>query len=792
MDQQIPTPKKRNTRTPKPPERTLFAVSTGGEPSSNSVSPYDPTQGALLNRDYYRNNITGKPYPGTVNFSTQRVLSYKNSIVRAIISFRSGQVAKLAKKIVPKDQEEPPRQLHVLNYNSYTIDSHPALDEADAKFLCAMYERLDPRGYITNKYVLYKDQKQEFTAGEQKMIDYLQNKHTSFYRKRDKDIRRINDLLSNPDPWFTETRTWEALMKKVLTDLLTIDRGAILIIRDDQGNIQGLMPVDGATLRPVVDEFGFMDDDYAYVQIADKGAPHLYFNRRDTIIMSMNPVTDIKYFGYGISALETLYQQVLADLYIDKGNYDYYRKGGSIPEGFISVEPPVSRDGKTFQIDQLQLDAMQRQMQSIMMGDYTQVPFVSGGKVSWIDFKGKRRDMQFKELALYLVQKICAVFQVSPQDVGIFENVNRSTASVQAELTMSKGLEPLMQTISDFITEQVISELRPEGDLKLWFENTDLEKEKTKWNMTQQQLVVGATFINEYRASLGKHPVPWGDTPLQGRVNWKPEEEQSPTPFAPGGAGGMPPPQGGGGAGLPPLPQVGAPGGIKNPGGPAGGANPMAGKPPQAPGGASPIGSPSALKSAANILVSPVAAVDNVSEEDLLALMSTDFYKSAALYQDYIGLMEIQNYSGGKMVRSPKESYEWFSINNQILLKGIEDIADDSGALMFSSYDGSGIVTLYPTPEAPGCTETVIKSLSKALYYDRLNIEQQEQLQEAVAGSIGNDSVDQVLKALEYLIVDSLDVSVADELYDTLYKFSVKSITDAQLEDISNIIQLNE
>jgi len=730
----------------------LLQVAGVGQNGSNTHG----NEGVYINSDFYRNDIIGKPYPGRVNMNTQRVLAYNSTVVRAILTLRSHQIAKLPIKLIPSNPEEPPRQMNVLDYNIYQVENHPAFDDAEKTFLTRIYYKLDPDAYIVNKKKAFEENPDVLTSGESQTVRHLQEKHDEFYRKRQRDEKKALSLLRNPDPWFTNVRSWEKLAKSMLMDMLVIDRGAIIKLRDAEGNLRGLMPVDGSSIRPVINKFGTYSDDYAYVQVVH-GSPHVYLKKEDVIILMMNPMTDLKYFGYGLSNMETLYTAVLSDIFIDKGNLDFYRKGGSIPEGFISIEPPPSRDGMIQQIDQEQLETIQRHLQAIMMGDFTQVPIVSGGRISWIDFKGKRRDMQFKELAEYLTRKICAVYQVSPQDVGVVSDVNRSTAVIQSEMTKSKGLRTLMGVISEYITNEVVNEIRPEGDLKLWFEDDDLDRKKNEWNMRQQQLVSGAITINQWRSTQGMHPVPWGNTPLQGLRNWAPEEE---------GAGAVP-----GMAGLPQLPAFG--GGMGNPGGPAGGANPMSGQPAAPSMQNPPVGS---------MMKSKYFGFNRQEEtpDDLMIRHFSDMYEDSAKFEDF---RELLKYPGGEAIRKSVDSYEYFVRNKpgigSLVIKSAN--YDPTDPLVFSRYLGNGVIELN---EEEGDIP-VFKAIAMAAY-DSVD----ENKMEVLKLNLNTDNESNIREAVEWAVFKSMDEGLKNQLYENFYKFQPQPYSDALIERVGEVLEL--
>lgn len=478
----------------------------------------------------------GKDYPGFKPLLTYRALAWNSTVVYSIIIFRKNQVLKKEKIIVSYNHQEPPFKFNLFEYSPESLMYLPSISDSDAFFLINLFRKY--RFNNDNKFVKVNEIPKKLSSRELEIYKHIEDKHVNYYLKRIRDTKNILEFLERPDPYFSEVNSWEYILGMVLDDILTIDRGAIVKIRDERGNLIAVTPVDGTTIKPVLNENSGVVD--GYVQEVD-GTIVTYFDKRDVILFRQNLTPDVYMYGYSLPPIEILYKVILSDIFIDKGNLDYYKKGGSIPEGILAIEPPSYKEGDVYpQLSREQLESIQRQLQAIMMGDYTQVPILSGGKFTWIDFKGKRRDMQFKELAEFVARKICAVYQVSPQDVGILEGSNKATAEVMASLTKAKGLEPLMATISKGF-DGVIEEFRKEKDVKLWFKEDDLEKERNWWNIIQGQLNTGFRTINEARMEKGLEPVPWGDVPFAGLRNWKPEEEQAKAQQGPIPQGVVPP-----------------------------------------------------------------------------------------------------------------------------------------------------------------------------------------------------------------------------------------------------------
>src|SRR5690606_31755774 len=103
-----------------------------------------------------------------------------STVVRAILTTRSHQVAKLPISIVPKDSNEPPKQVSILEYSVHDLEFHPAFDFEEVQFLTRIYSRLDPNAYLSDKKAKYEAMHDEFSGGEHATIEHLQEKHDDF------------------------------------------------------------------------------------------------------------------------------------------------------------------------------------------------------------------------------------------------------------------------------------------------------------------------------------------------------------------------------------------------------------------------------------------------------------------------------------------------------------------------------------------------------------------------------------------------------------------------------------
>src|SRR6185295_12587614 len=74
---------------------------------------------------------------------------------------------------------------------------------------------------------------------------------------------------------------------------------------------------------------------------------------------------------------------------------------------------------------------------------------------SFMRFRDSNRDMQFRELEDLMIRCIAIVLGLSPMDLGITFDVNRSTAEQQSDNTADTGLKPLMSLFQNFMTREI-------------------------------------------------------------------------------------------------------------------------------------------------------------------------------------------------------------------------------------------------------------------------------------------------------------------------------------------------
>jgi phage portal protein BeeE len=261
-----------------------------------------------------------------------------------------------------------------------------------------------------------------------------------------------------------------------------------------------LWPVDGGKIKVSATWDGDPNEArywfYATGAMQNDAQSTPYMNDELIYIMA-NPRS---YSVVGLSPLETLRLTIDAEL----SGHEYNRRQvtAAAPDGILYLGEDTNTD---------MVDAFKSYWMTEVAGKGT-VAFLGGTKnPSFIPFRPNNRDMQFLEWQTYLVRKIAAVFGLSPQDLGITMDVNRSTSEVQSEMTEDRGLRPLLSLVQDFITREVVWDPAFGGmQNNLAFRFTSLNlKESTARAQIDKLALAGIPWrtVDEVRISEGREPI---------------------------------------------------------------------------------------------------------------------------------------------------------------------------------------------------------------------------------------------------------------------------------------------
>jgi hypothetical protein len=329
------------------------------------------------------------------------------------------------------------------------------------------------------------------------------------------EIYRLRTFWENPDK--ANGLTFIDWLMIALEEILVIDALAIWPQKTVGGDLYGLQILDGATIKPLIDDRGMrpMAPNAAYQQIL-YGFPRTEFTAQNdnldadgeftadelTYLVRNRKATSV----YGSSPVERCLP--VADLYLRRQQWLRAEwTDGVLPELMFKVDPDFGNDPILLRQledslnDDLAGQTEQRKRARVLPAGFDPVQFEGYGE-------------KFREiLDTYLVTSICGHFGVMPSEIGFSGHGGLGQSGHQKgeqESAQQIGVGPLVTWLSKMFTNLSYSYLGMPRELEFKFmisEGRDTQSEAARADMELR----GATrTINERRSELG---LPLLDTP---------------------------------------------------------------------------------------------------------------------------------------------------------------------------------------------------------------------------------------------------------------------------------------
>lgn len=296
----------------------------------------------------------------------------------------------------------------------------------------------------------------------------------------------IAQLFRFPD----REHTWDEWIRILLEDMLVIDAATIYPRQTNGGQLYALEPVDGSTIKRVIDEYGRtpMVPEPAYQQILH-GVPARNYTREELIYRPRNPRSH-KIYGY--SPVEQIIISVQIALRRQAHTMEYFTSG-SVPDVFIGVPKEWAPD---------QIRQMQEYWDMLVSGDSAErrrARFIPDMKIT--PTKEPSLKDQFDD---WLARIVCYAFSV---DIStLVAQQNRATAETQRESSEGAGLAPAklwIKAMMDHIIANYIK--RPDKEFHWEAEPSLSPSEQAQIHKTYVEAKV--LTPDEVRAELGLEPL---------------------------------------------------------------------------------------------------------------------------------------------------------------------------------------------------------------------------------------------------------------------------------------------
>lgn len=303
-----------------------------------------------------------------------------------------------------------------------------------------------------------------------------------------KEVQNIERFLLRPDG----VNFWNEWLRMLLEDLLVLDAPAIYRRRTFGGQLYALEPIDGGTIKRVIDDWGRTPTapTVAYQQVL-KGFPAIDYSTDDLIYRPRNVRT---HKVYGFSPVEQIIMTVNIGIRRQVWQLQSFTEG-NIPEALIGTPENWTPD----QIRSFQdwFDAMLEGN----TGERRRARFVPGAISK--GYVATKPGELFGEAEEWLARVVCFAFSISPQPFVAM--MNRSTAETAQETASQEGLAPLQQWVKNLIDTIIIEDFG-NYDLEFeWLDENELDP-NVKSQIIDREVASGILTLNEGRAEKGLDP----------------------------------------------------------------------------------------------------------------------------------------------------------------------------------------------------------------------------------------------------------------------------------------------
>jgi SPP1 gp7 family putative phage head morphogenesis protein len=295
------------------------------------------------------------------------------------------------------------------------------------------------------------------------------------------EVKRKVSNLGGPGVRFRE------LLDKLIEDTLVLDALTFYKQYTKGHKLLRIIPTDGSTIKLRVGPGGErpLPPEIAFEQWI-KGEKVADLTTEEFVYEEMNPRTNSP---YGLSPLETLI--LVVDSSLRAGLYNLnYLSDNNVPQGFLTVpegwSPTQIKEYKDW------FDAMLTGSKNTSKV----FPIPGGAKYQPTS---KPSDFSFESFFQYLDLKVCMLFDVTPQELGISLRQYKENAEVQNDIQLRRGIKPLANFLGEIFTDLIQLDL---GYPDFEFRFTGIETRFTHEDI-KDLLPIGVLGIDEVRNDLG-------------------------------------------------------------------------------------------------------------------------------------------------------------------------------------------------------------------------------------------------------------------------------------------------
>jgi hypothetical protein len=316
-------------------------------------------------------------------------------------------------------------------------------------------------------------------------------------------------------------KTFRELMDLVVDDLTLYDAGVIVKNATMDGELGEIYHLPGDQIRPyrAKDRQVPEPPNIAYDWVVDS-ITKAYFNNAELIYTMANPQES----GYGFSPCEAIIDQMVGAVYGDAYLIDTFINN-NMPYFVFDCGPSVQEGDRR---------AIEKAWdQRVSSGSHRGIFVANAEGVKGfmpVPTPNDKDDSTITKLKFWANRK-CAVYGLSLNDIGFTEDLHRTTADTQQDMTQTRGIDSFAVVLEEKFNNEIVQGFMwvrddpentnslagmmkrcfPFNDVRMSFERGTKQDRMEKGEAMLPFVKGGVWSINEMRKEMDEPPVPGGD-----------------------------------------------------------------------------------------------------------------------------------------------------------------------------------------------------------------------------------------------------------------------------------------
>jgi hypothetical protein len=290
------------------------------------------------------------------------------------------------------------------------------------------------------------------------------------------------------------SKTRRVFEAQLLEDLLTIGTYSVWYERARNGSVLSCHAIDSGTIKPRIDAFGWVADEYPYEQWIT-GVKVGMFTADDLRYDGLFPRTDSPYF---YNTLEFIAGRVVTGRNMDAWNDSW-------------LDNTSAFTGATYSLPDMETQKFQEfinywRAMTTEPNRRQETRWLPQGSEKLGDHS--RKDQDFAEFEIQLIRRVCAVYGVQPASIGYAGEQYKVSQEQSLQSSKRLSVGRILQVRKEFYDDLLMRLGFPM--LEVFNDDNDIREETVKTELRAKQLEY--MTVNEVRAQDGLSPVEGGDS----------------------------------------------------------------------------------------------------------------------------------------------------------------------------------------------------------------------------------------------------------------------------------------